>query len=150
MESTLKDNYCSGCKSIKPLTEFISYKAEKIKQLKTCNNCHQIFEKKRKALVEIKNNSQPCILQVVDIDFLSEKIISLLNNTSSINNQELHLHYQINNISLTNNEISTKKQLKMPMDTTGKLANDVERYQRKRTMPLTWKGHTDNTRYFNV
>ena len=28
-----------------------------------------------------------------------------------------------------------------------RLVKDVEQYRRKRTMPLTWKGHTDNTRY---
>ncbi|CAB4423647.1 unnamed protein product [Rhizophagus irregularis] len=28
-----------------------------------------------------------------------------------------------------------------------KLVKEVEKYQRKRTMPLTWKGHTDSTRY---
>jgi hypothetical protein len=27
------------------------------------------------------------------------------------------------------------------------MVQDVERYRRKRTMPLTWKGHTRNTRY---
>ena len=28
-----------------------------------------------------------------------------------------------------------------------KLVKEVEQYRRKRTMPLTWKGHTNSTRY---
>ena len=28
-----------------------------------------------------------------------------------------------------------------------KLVKEVEQYRRKITMPLTWKGHTNNTRY---
>ena len=31
-----------------------------------------------------------------------------------------------------------------------KLVKEVEKYRKKRTMPLTWKGHTDNTRYLYV
>ncbi|PKY56448.1 hypothetical protein RhiirA4_476750 [Rhizophagus irregularis] len=30
-----------------------------------------------------------------------------------------------------------------------KLAKEVEQYQRKRTMPLTWKDHTNSTRYLH-
>ena len=29
------------------------------------------------------------------------------------------------------------------------MVKEVEKYKRKRTMPLTWKGHTNNTRYLN-
>ena len=67
METSLK-NYCNGCKSFKLLSEFISYGDKGIKQLKTCNNCRQRFEKKWKTLVEIKN-FQSSILEIVDIDF---------------------------------------------------------------------------------
>ena len=65
MESS--NNYCNGCKSFKSSSEFISYGSKGIKQLKTCNNCRQRFEKKRKTLVE--NDCQPGILELVDIDF---------------------------------------------------------------------------------
>jgi hypothetical protein len=30
-----------------------------------------------------------------------------------------------------------------------KMIEEVERYQRKRTMPYIWKGHTNNTRFLN-
>ena len=36
---------------------------------------------------------------------------------------------------------------KKSFDPLTKLIEDVEQYRRKRTMPLTWKGHTDSTRY---
>jgi hypothetical protein len=39
------------------------------------------------------------------------------------------------------------KAVKKSFDPIAKLVNDVEKYQRKRSMPLTWKGHTNNTRY---
>ena len=39
------------------------------------------------------------------------------------------------------------KAVKKSFNPITKLVQDVEQYQRKRTMPLTWKGHTDNTRY---
>ena len=39
------------------------------------------------------------------------------------------------------------KAVKKSFNPITKLAQDVEQYQRKRTMPLTWKGHTDNTHY---
>ena len=29
-----------------------------------------------------------------------------------------------------------------------KMVEEVERYKRRRTMPLTWRGHTHNTRFF--
>ena len=48
------------------------------------------------------------MLEVVDIDFLSEVITNLLEEISS-NNQELHLHCQVNDISyknLTNEHLS--------------------------------------------
>ena len=54
MESSRE--FCNGCKSFKLPSEFISYGNKGIKQLKTCNNCRQRFGKKRKTLVEIKNN----------------------------------------------------------------------------------------------
>ena len=30
-----------------------------------------------------------------------------------------------------------------------KMVEEVEKYRRKRTMPFTWKGHTNNTRFLN-
>ena len=39
------------------------------------------------------------------------------------------------------------KAVKKSFDPITKLVEDVEKYRRKRTMPLTWKGHTNNTRY---
>ena len=63
--------FCNSCKFFKLTSEFISYGTKGVKQLKTCNNCHQRFEKKRKALVEIKkNNCQSDILEIVDIYIL--------------------------------------------------------------------------------
>ena len=53
--------------------------------------------------MEIKN-CQPSILEIVDIDFLSEMIMNLLED----NNQELYLHCWVSNISSIN-EISTKE-----------------------------------------
>ena len=55
MESSSKDKFCNDCKSFKSSSEFTSYGTNRIKQLKTCKNCRQRFEKKRKALMEIKN-----------------------------------------------------------------------------------------------
>src|SRR5437016_5009611 len=105
MEPSLTNTYCYSCKTFKALSEFMGYGAGGIsKQLKTCNNCRQRFTQKRKRSVEINNN----ILEVIDIDFLSELITDLLENTSS-NNQELHLHCQVNDISyknLTNEHLS--------------------------------------------
>ncbi len=37
--------------------------------------------------------------------------------------------------------------VKKSFDPITKLVKDVEKYQKKRTMPLTWKGHTNNTFY---
>ena len=86
------DTYCNGCKTFKALSEFMSHGAKDVpKQLKTCNDCHQRFAKKRK----ITNDSRPIVLEVVDIDFLGEVIMNLLEERSS-NNQELHLHCQVN------------------------------------------------------
>ena len=39
------------------------------------------------------------------------------------------------------------KSVKKSFDPITKLVEDVEKYRRKRTMPLTWKGQTNNTRY---
>ena len=39
------------------------------------------------------------------------------------------------------------KAVKKSFNSIAKLVEDVEQYRRKRTMPLTWKGHSDNTRY---
>ncbi len=39
------------------------------------------------------------------------------------------------------------KAVKKSFNSVAKLVEDVEQYRRKWTMPLTWKGHTDNTRY---
>ena len=69
------NTYCTSCKAFKALSEFISYGAKGgSKQLKTCNNCRQRFQKsdkKRKRYVE-KNDSQPSTLDIVDIDFFNE------------------------------------------------------------------------------
>src|SRR5687767_14067696 len=101
MESTL-DIYCNGCKTFKASSEFMGYGASGIsKQLKTCNNCRQRFAQKRKRSAIETNNNQPNSLEVIDIDFLSEIIINLLENTPS-NNQELHLHCQVNDVSYKN------------------------------------------------
>ncbi|CAB4493690.1 unnamed protein product [Rhizophagus irregularis] len=101
-----KDIYCNGCKSFKPSFEFTSYGTKGVKQFKTCNNCRQRFEKRRNTLVEIKN-CQADILEIIDIDFLSEIIINLLEDISS-DNQELYLHCRVSNTSF-NNVISTKE-----------------------------------------
>ncbi|GBB99441.1 hypothetical protein RclHR1_03520021 [Rhizophagus clarus] len=65
--------------------------------------------KKRKWSTEI-NNDQPDVLEVIDINFLSEVITDLLENASP-NNQELHLHCQISDIDYKNspNENLTKE-----------------------------------------
>ncbi|GBB88527.1 hypothetical protein RclHR1_15060001 [Rhizophagus clarus] len=65
---------------------------EFLKKLKICNNCRQRFAKKRKRSAEI-NHDQTDVLEVIDIDILSEVITNLLEDASS-NNQELHLHCQ--------------------------------------------------------
>ena len=39
------------------------------------------------------------------------------------------------------------KSVKKSFNSIIKLVEDVEHYQKKHTMPLIWKGHTDNTRY---
>jgi hypothetical protein len=59
------------------LFEFISYGTKGVKQFKTCNNCHQRFEKRRKNSCSNKN-CQTDILEIIDIDFLSEIIINLI------------------------------------------------------------------------
>ena len=108
MESSLTNTYRHGCKTFKASSEFMGYRASGIsKQFKTCKNCRQRFTQKRKRSVET-NNNQLNILEVVDIDFLSEVITNLLEEISS-NNQELHLHCQVNDISyknLTNEHLS--------------------------------------------
>ncbi|RIA81411.1 hypothetical protein C1645_837063 [Glomus cerebriforme] len=75
MESSLTNTYCSSCKTFKTLSKFMGYG-------------------------EI-NNNQPNILEVIDINFLSETITSLLEDILS-NNQELYLHCQVNDISYKN------------------------------------------------
>jgi len=106
------NTHCTRCKAFKASSEFISYGAKGgSKQLKTCNNCRQRFQKsdkKRKRYVE-KNDSQPSTLDIVDIDFFNEVITNLLENT--FYNQEFHLHCQVSNNSYENstNELSTKE-----------------------------------------
>jgi hypothetical protein len=39
------------------------------------------------------------------------------------------------------------KAVKKSFDPIAKLVDGVEKYRRKRSMPLTWKGHTNNTHY---
>jgi hypothetical protein len=39
--------------------------------------------------------------------------------------------------------------VKKNFDPISKMVEDVERYRRKRSMPLPWKGHTHNTRFLN-
>ncbi|CAG8560412.1 3543_t:CDS:1, partial [Paraglomus occultum] len=39
------------------------------------------------------------------------------------------------------------KGVKRYFEPVSRLVTDVEQYRRKRTMPLTWKGHNDSTRY---
>ena len=96
--------FCNGCKSFKLTSEFISYGAKGIKQLKTCKNCRKRFDKKRKTHVETENSCQSNILEIVDIDFLSELIINLLED----NNQELYLHCHVSN-TVSTDEISIKE-----------------------------------------
>ncbi|PKK68904.1 hypothetical protein RhiirC2_781673 [Rhizophagus irregularis] len=78
METFLTNTYFHGCKTFIALSEFMGHGANDIfKQLKTCNNCRQRFTQKRKRsaieIIEI-NNNQPNILEVIDIDFLSEEL----------------------------------------------------------------------------
>ncbi|CAG8657688.1 11928_t:CDS:2 [Rhizophagus irregularis] len=65
METSLTNTCCNGCETFKALYEFMGHGANEI------------------------NNNQPNILEVIDIDFLSEVITILLEDTPS-NNQELH------------------------------------------------------------
>lgn len=41
------------------------------------------------------------------------------------------------------------KNIKKNFDAINKMVEDVEKYKRKRTLPLTWKGHTHNTLFLN-
>jgi hypothetical protein len=41
------------------------------------------------------------------------------------------------------------KGIKKNFDPISKMIEEVEKYGRKRTLPLTWKGHTHNTRFLN-
>ena len=71
-------------------------------------------------------------MEIVDIDNLlntTRKALSLLEEQKLAGN------------------IKWCKAVKKSFNPITKLIEDVERYRRKRTMPLTWKGHTDNTRY---
>ena len=98
------DTYCNGYKTFKISSEFIGYGTNGIsKQLKMCNTCHQRFAQKRKRCVKI-NNSQPDDLEIIDIDYLTEVVMNLLEDISQ-NNQELHLHCRIS----TNYENSIKE-----------------------------------------
>src|SRR5688572_19480810 len=101
------NTFCTGCNMFKALSEFISDGVKK--QFKTCNKCRQRFQKfnkKRKRYVEI-HDSQPSTLDIIDIDFLSEVIMNLLEDMPS-EHQELHLHCNISYENSTN-DLSTKE-----------------------------------------
>ena len=65
---------------------------------------------------------------------MTEAVTNFLKNEPSNN---LHLHYGI--------RFSRYENSKKFADTI--VVKEVEKYQRKRTIPLTWKGHTNNTCY---
>jgi hypothetical protein len=68
------------------------------KQLKTCNIYHQRFAQKWKRCAEI-NNCLPDDLEIIDIDYLTEVVMNLLEDISQ-NNQELYLHCANNIVEL--------------------------------------------------
>jgi hypothetical protein len=41
------------------------------------------------------------------------------------------------------------KSVEKNFNSIGKMVQEVKTYRQKRTMPLTWKGHTHNTRFLN-
>ena len=98
MEPSLTDAYCSGCKIFKLSSEFIDNEARGARKFKTCNSCCQRFSNKRKKPVRTNDNLLDSELEIIDLDFLSESVIEILENVQS----ELHFHCGIN-ISNYNN-----------------------------------------------
>ena len=64
------------------------------KQYRTCTNCRQRFNNKRKRPAET-NNLPDDELEIIDLEFLSEIVINLLKNTEP-SGSELHLHCGVN------------------------------------------------------
>ncbi|CAG8831549.1 15829_t:CDS:1, partial [Racocetra persica] len=50
----------------------------------------------------------------------------------------------------TFNNIQWIKSIKKNFNSVNKMVDEIEQYQQKRMMPLTWKEHTHNTRYLNM
>ncbi|CAG8793333.1 10_t:CDS:1, partial [Cetraspora pellucida] len=86
--------YCNGCKTFKSCNEFMGYDAKGAsKQFKTCNKCHPRFNKKpKKRPLESDDTQSHDENEVIDIEFLSEIVTTLLKSTP----QELHLNYEVN------------------------------------------------------
>ncbi|CAG8488973.1 8730_t:CDS:2 [Cetraspora pellucida] len=87
------DPYCNGCKTFKSCHEFMGYDARGApKQFKTCDKCRPRLNKKPKRPLESDDDVQlHNEYEVIDIEFLSEAVTTLLESTS----QELHLNCKV-------------------------------------------------------
>ena len=90
-----------------------------------------------------KNDSFPINFKITtthkdDSDAFFDELILI--TKAAVDLLEEHKHIQ---------NIKWGKSVEKNFNSIRKMVQEVEIYKRKRRMPLTWKGHTHNTRFLN-
>ncbi|RIB05717.1 hypothetical protein C2G38_2218921 [Gigaspora rosea] len=116
---------------------------------------------------QIKRNNQPPFLTECDQDLVNVQSITLHNSNESNDNE--NYNNQSENSDEIYNELITlttkaltlleeqkeasnilwARSIKKKFNSINRMVEEVEQYKRKRTLHLTWKGHTHNTRFLN-
>ncbi|CAG8655004.1 13603_t:CDS:2 [Cetraspora pellucida] len=109
MDSSLTDPYCNGCKKFKPINEFIENDKNNIPtKFLICNCCCQKSSNKWKRSITTDDILFNDELEIVELDFLSESVAEILENTLS--NSDFHFHCEINirNYNSSNKDLASE------------------------------------------
>ena len=85
--------------AVKLLSNHMNLLVTELRVFKTCNSCHQRFNKHKRFITE--DDLPDSELEIIDLDILSETVIELLKNLHS----ELHFHYEINISNYENKKV---------------------------------------------
>ncbi|CAG8635215.1 11672_t:CDS:2 [Dentiscutata heterogama] len=164
---------CSGCEKNLLLNSFITNK----KTFRTCNTCrvqNKVIKQQTKAQNQNKNSEKETIIELSDLD---EYLIQIFdsyehNKENQENNTSLKLEFSYEDmgtcdelyehlINVTKNALSiledqrSKKNLRWiksvnknfkPVE---QMTSEIISYKRRRTMPRTFKDHTNNTLFYD-
>ena len=94
-------------------------------------NLPSIDDNNSEEILQDTDNLEDCDLLYYELIVSTTKVLNLLEEQKAAGN------------------IRWVKNVKKNFIPIIEMVEEVEKYKRKRTMPLTWKGHTNNTRYLN-